>query len=148
MGDKLRYPLYPELVTHLLGAEGTPPKVIKNRVEVQILLADVFQRFWVSATPSPLSAITYQKTWHYNDESMYIDYFRNLKMTESIGGSVGDFLNLPYDTAIDILDKEIKRAEKEIKEEKERQRAREETKTKERNRELRARSRARLGKKR
>lgn len=144
-GEVLRYPLYPELVQLLIGDEHNEPKVCHNHFEVSVLLTRVFKTYWGGEDHSPLAAVRYEKDWHYNDETMYSDYFRSLRMAEPTGLSIKEFLDLDYALAMDILDKEVKRAEKEIKEEGERRRQREESQARERAREKRAQSKARLG---
>lgn len=115
--------MYPQLVELLIGDN---PKHIKGEIEFQQIMKIVHKHYWTGKYKAePLYGITHQESWVYNEESEYVDNFIKLRIHESTGLSVADFLDSPYDFAIDILDKEYKRAEKEMKEE-ERRRARQE----------------------
>lgn len=127
VGKQLRYPLYPQIVELLIG-DGLREET--NCVDIQLLKRITFRHFWKNSyEPKPLFGVVYEKDFDYNDEFLYSDYFRNLKITEASGLSLTEFLELPFDLATDILDKEISRAEKEIKEEKTRK-AKQEAETK------------------
>lgn len=116
LGNLLRYPLYPQMAELLIG-DGLKEET--NCVDILLLKRISFKHFWKDAyEPTPLFGVTYEKDFDYNDETLYSDYFRNLKIADGSGLSLKEFFDLPFDLATDILDKEITRAEKEIKEEK------------------------------
>lgn len=86
-----------------------------------MFLKNAHRIYWSNDPPKgALYGVTFQHEWQFNEIEMYSDYFRNLRIGESTNLSLIEYLKLDYDIAIDILNKEVKRAEKEAEEEKRR----------------------------
>lgn len=106
----------------LFGDENRPPLQLNSSVDVKIYLRKAHRLYWDEKlnTQNQVWGICFQKDWAYNDISLYSDYFINLRIAELTNLSLVEFLNLDYYFAIEIIDKAVKKAEKELEEERKR----------------------------
>lgn len=117
------FPFYESVHYALVGGKGKPPLVLNSSIEVQLFLKSAHKRYWATKQEdvhNPLLPILHQEEYEYDDVYRYVSYHRNLRMKDSTGIGLTEFLNLDYSLAIHILNEEIKRAEKEMEEERKR----------------------------
>lgn len=71
----------------------------------------------------PFWATAHQPDWYYNDEVVYAEYFTSLRIKDDTGLSLTEFFELDYYLATKIIQQAVKRAEKEMEEERKRREA-------------------------